>query len=50
MRLGRGCLPWQHCRVPLALPTLPSTAKMQHQDGVACLVFTKEETNGSLYF
>lgn len=26
MGLGRGCLPWQHCHVPLACPILSSTA------------------------
>lgn len=50
MGLGRGCLPWQHCHVRLACPILSSTARKQHQDGIACLVFTKEETHGSLYF
>lgn len=48
-RMGLG-LPWQHCHVPFACPTLPSTARKQHQDGVACLVLAKEETHGSLYF
>lgn len=50
MELGQGCLPWQHCHVPLACSSLSSTARKQHQDGVACLVFTKEETYGCLYF
>lgn len=39
-------LPWRHCDVPLAYPTL----LQQHQDGVAHLFFTKEETHGGLFF
>lgn len=46
MGMGEG----PDCDVSLAYPTLPSMVRKQHQDGVAHLVFTKEETHCGLFF